>query len=59
MELFIFIIVIIGALIAIASAIWVAFALGNAISIDDKKNIVNTFEQLNVPSGNPFPASKG
>ena len=39
MELFIFVIVIIGALIAIASGIWVAFALGSAISNDDKKKI--------------------
>lgn len=39
MELFIFVIVIIGALIAIASGIWVAFALGSAISNDGKKKI--------------------
>jgi len=36
-ELFIFVIVIIGALSAIASSIWVAFALGSAISTDGKK----------------------
>ncbi len=39
MELFIFVIVIIGALIAIASGIWVAFALGSAISADGKRKI--------------------
>jgi energy-converting hydrogenase Eha subunit A len=39
MEFLILTIVIIGALIAIASAIWVAFALGRAISTDDKTKI--------------------
>jgi hypothetical protein len=37
MEILILILVVIGALIAIASGIWVAFALGNAISKDGKK----------------------
>jgi energy-converting hydrogenase Eha subunit A len=37
MALLIFVIVIIGASIAIASGIWVAFALGSAISKNNKK----------------------
>lgn len=37
MEIFILVIVVLGALIAIASGIWVAFALGSAISRDHKK----------------------
>jgi energy-converting hydrogenase Eha subunit A len=39
MEIFILILVIVGALVAIASGIWVAIALGNAISKNDKKRI--------------------
>ena len=39
METLIFIIVIIGALIAIASGIWVAIALGNAISTNKETNV--------------------
>ena len=38
METFIFVLVISGALLAIASAIWVAFALGSAISPFRKKH---------------------
>ncbi len=37
MALLIFVVVIIGALIAIASGIWVAFALGSAISTNGEK----------------------
>ena len=37
MDLFVFIIVILGALIAIGSGIWVAFSLGRAISTHRKK----------------------
>ena len=37
MEILVFIIVILGALLAIASAIWVAFALGKAISPEKQK----------------------
>lgn len=39
MEVLILVFIIIGALIAIASGIWVAFALGSAISAEKKKNI--------------------
>jgi energy-converting hydrogenase Eha subunit A len=39
MEFLILAVVIIGALIAIASGIWVAFALGSAISTEGKKKI--------------------
>ena len=39
MEIFILILVLIGALISIASGIWVAIALGSAISRNDKKRI--------------------
>jgi energy-converting hydrogenase Eha subunit A len=39
MEILIILLVIVGALVAIASGIWVALALGSAISKDDKKGI--------------------
>jgi energy-converting hydrogenase Eha subunit A len=39
MEIFIIVFVVIGALISIASGIWVAIALGSAISKDGKKKI--------------------
>ncbi len=39
MEIFIIVLVVVGALVAIASGIWVAIALGSAISKDDKKRI--------------------
>ncbi|MBN2180730.1 MAG: hypothetical protein JW715_02360 [Sedimentisphaerales bacterium] len=39
MEILILLLVVIGALAAIASGIWVAIALGNALSNDDKKKV--------------------
>jgi energy-converting hydrogenase Eha subunit A len=39
MEILIIVLVVIGALIAIASGIWVAIVLGSAISKGDKKRI--------------------
>ena len=39
MEFLILVLVVIGALIAISCGIWVAVALGSAISKDDKKKI--------------------
>ena len=39
MEILILVLVVIGAIIAIASGIWVAIALGSAISRDDKKKM--------------------
>jgi len=39
MAIFLLILIILAALLAIASGIWVAFALGSAISKNDKKGI--------------------
>ena len=47
MEVFILVIVISGALLAIASGVWVAFALGNAIS-SNKENTSSFAENDNV-----------
>jgi energy-converting hydrogenase Eha subunit A len=41
MEIVILVFVVIGALVAIASGIWVAIALGSAISKDDKMTSID------------------
>jgi hypothetical protein len=41
MEIVILIFVVVGAIVAIACGIWVATALGSAISKDDKKNSID------------------